>query len=162
MQRKLNRLARAILLLVLLGLAAGLQAAYSPAARAHGDVIRSEPAANTVLEEAPERVTIWFTERLETQFGDIQVLDGQGQRVDRGDSAVDDQDRTVMSASLPPRRSDRQWQPPSQRSARAARSSARASQRAPSPPAPSRLRIRKEVRCCETTPHRGRAGVRGT
>ena len=47
MQRKLSHPARLILLLVLLGLAAGLQAAYSPLARAHGDVIRSEPAANT-------------------------------------------------------------------------------------------------------------------
>jgi copper transport protein len=74
----------------------------APAVWAHADLVRSEPPANSVLSQPPERVTIWFTEPLEPQFADIQVLDAGGQRVDNGDTAVDPQDRTRLSVSLPP------------------------------------------------------------
>jgi copper transport protein len=55
-----------------------------------------------VLQEPPDRVVIWFTEPIEPSFSEIQVLDSQGQRVDNGDSAVDSNDPTVMSVTLPP------------------------------------------------------------
>ncbi|MFQ6026734.1 MAG: copper resistance protein CopC [Dehalococcoidia bacterium] len=68
----------------------------------HANLARSEPAANSVLEETPQRVVIWFTEPLEPRFSQIQVLNSQAQRVDQGDSAVDANDPTVMSVSLQP------------------------------------------------------------
>ena len=102
MNGRFSRIGRAFLLLVIIGLVASLQPSLTPAVLAHGDVVRSEPGPGSVLEQSPAGVTVWFTEPLEPQFGKIHVLDGQGRRLDKGDSAVDSQDPTVMSVSLPP------------------------------------------------------------
>ena len=74
----------------------------SQVAEAHANIVRSEPIANSVLDESPDRITIWFTEPMEARFSEIQVLNSTGARVDNEDSAVDANDRTVMSVSLPP------------------------------------------------------------
>lgn len=68
---------------------------------AHANVEISDPAPESELDESPERIVIQFTEPLETQFSSIKLLDADGQRVDDGDSALDQTDRTVMSVSLP-------------------------------------------------------------
>jgi copper transport protein len=80
--------------LVYLGLA--------PDVRAHANLVRAEPAPNAVLDSAPSQVTIWFTEPLEPQFGQIQVLDSAGRRVDNDDSTVGQQDPTMVSVTLQP------------------------------------------------------------
>ena len=67
---------------------------------AHANYVESDPAANSVLEDSPERVTIRFTEPLEPDLSEIQVFDTQGVRVDEGDSAVDPSDPLVMSVSV--------------------------------------------------------------
>lgn len=69
---------------------------------AHANLERSQPAANSVLDQPPDRVTIWFTEPLEADFSQIQVLDSTGQQVDNGDSALDPNDPKVMSVTLKP------------------------------------------------------------
>ena len=69
---------------------------------AHANQERSQPAPNSVQEEPPDRVVIWLTEPIEAGFSEIQVLDSQGSRVDNRDSAVDSNDPTVMSVTLPP------------------------------------------------------------
>jgi len=68
---------------------------------AHANVELSDPAPESELDEAPERIVIQYTESLEPQFSSIKVLDANGQRVDGADSAVDRTDPTVMSVSLP-------------------------------------------------------------
>ena len=73
----------------------------SQVVEAHANLVRSEPAANTTLDAAPDRITIWFTEPMEAGFSEIQVLNSVGVRVDNGDSAVDANDLTVMSVGLP-------------------------------------------------------------
>ena len=74
---------------------------YAPeSASAHANLVRSEPAANEVLAEPPDRVVIWFTEEIEPAFSKIEVLDSGGSRVDNADSSVDGNDLTVMSVSL--------------------------------------------------------------
>lgn len=70
-------------------------------AEAHANIVRSEPAANSTLDASPERITIWFTEPMETGFSEIRVLNSAGARMDNGDSVVDANDLTVMSVSLP-------------------------------------------------------------
>jgi copper transport protein len=88
-----------------LALVAGLLASAAwfsvPVVLAHADLARSEPAANSVLERPPQQVVIWFTEPIEAGFSEIQVLNSQGERVDNNDSAVDNNDPTVMSVTLP-------------------------------------------------------------
>ena len=70
------------------------------AVEAHANYVESDPAANSVLEDSPERVTIRFTEPLEPDLSEVQVFDAQGVRVDEGDSAVDPSDPLVMSVSV--------------------------------------------------------------
>ena len=69
-------------------------------AESHANYVESDPAANSVLENSPERVTIRFTEPLEPALSNIQVFDTQGIRVDEGDSAVSPSDPLVMSVSV--------------------------------------------------------------
>ena len=69
---------------------------------AHANLARASPAPNSVLDEAPSRVAIWFTEPIEPSLSEIQVLDAQGSRVDDGDNLVDTNDPLAMSAGLTP------------------------------------------------------------
>ena len=88
--------------LLILALACALALAAQPqVAEAHANLIRSEPPANSTLDTSPERITLWFSEPMEAAFSEIQVLNATGARVDDKDSAVDANDLTVMSVSLP-------------------------------------------------------------
>ena len=71
-------------------------------ALAHANLARASPVPNSVLEEAPSRVAIWFTEPIEPSLSEIQVLNAQGSRVDDGDSLVDANDPLAMSIGLTP------------------------------------------------------------
>ncbi len=69
--------------------------------RAHASFLRAEPPPNAMLPDHTHLITIWFTEPLEPQFSEIQVLDRQGQRVDSGNSHVLEDEPMAMSVSLP-------------------------------------------------------------
>lgn len=85
---------------LLLTLALLLLAQARPA-QAHAAFLRSDPAPNSVLPEHTHQVTIWFSEPLEPDFSEIQVLNTQGQQVDSGNSQVLPNDPMAMSVSLP-------------------------------------------------------------
>ena len=67
---------------------------------AHANLVSSEPAANSELEEAPDRIIIRFTEPIEPSLSNIQVLGASGQRVDLDNSVVDDLNPLVMSVGV--------------------------------------------------------------
>ena len=69
---------------------------------AHANLAKAVPSPNSVLDEAPERVVIWFTEPIEPSLSEIRVLDSLGARVDDGASFVDPNDATAMSVGLGP------------------------------------------------------------
>ena len=69
-------------------------------ASAHANLASSDPAPNSELEEAPDRIIIWFTEPIEPSLSSIRVLDASGQQVDEGNSVVDDLNPLVMSVGL--------------------------------------------------------------
>ncbi|MYD51603.1 MAG: c-type cytochrome [Dehalococcoidia bacterium] len=69
-------------------------------ASAHANLADADPAPNSVLDTAPSRITIWFTEPLEPSFSSIEVLDSEGSRVDNDDSEVDTSNLTVMYVTL--------------------------------------------------------------
>ncbi len=69
---------------------------------AHANYAESDPAANSVVEKSPSRVTIRFTEPLEPALSEIQVFDSRGDRVDGQDSVVDPSDPLLMSVSVGP------------------------------------------------------------
>ncbi|OGO52447.1 MAG: hypothetical protein A2148_02725 [Chloroflexi bacterium RBG_16_68_14] len=90
--------------LVLLALV-GLGLLVGPAhVSAHADYERSEPARGAVLLEPPARVDVWFTQDVFKKQGAnfVRVFDEQDVQVSQGDGEVDDNDRTHVSATLPP------------------------------------------------------------
>jgi copper transport protein len=67
---------------------------------AHALLVRSNPAANAVLEKAPVQVELFFSEAVEEQLSTIRVIDSSNTAVDAGDVRVDPADPTRMTVSL--------------------------------------------------------------
>jgi copper transport protein len=88
------------MLVGLLG-ALALMAALRPAsARAHANLVQSDPPAQAVLPQAPERVQLTFSEDVEPSEIEVQVWDAQRRRVDRGDAALIPGTRNAVAVSL--------------------------------------------------------------
>lgn len=68
-------------------------------AQAHAEMVDSNPAANAVLPVAPERITLTFSETLEPNFTQAQVLDSARRSVDTGDVRISG-DRLSLSLGL--------------------------------------------------------------
>jgi len=67
---------------------------------AHALLVRSNPAANAVLEQAPVQVELFFSEHLEPKLSSISVVDSNNLIVDAGDVRVDSADPTRMTVTL--------------------------------------------------------------
>ena len=96
-RRRRQSLALAVLMLVLLST---LWWTTAGEVSAHANLVSSEPAANSELQEAPDRIIIRFTEPIEPSLSHIRVLSASGQRVDLDNSLVDDLNPLVMSVSV--------------------------------------------------------------
>jgi copper transport protein len=88
-------------LLLLLGVMTTAPLGLAPHAEAHANLLRAVPEPNAVLQQPPAQVTLWFSERIAPAFSAIQVFDAQGQRVDRNDNAVDQEEATAVTVTLP-------------------------------------------------------------
>lgn len=69
-------------------------------ASAHAELAGSDPGIDGVLEQSPPAVTLWFTERPEPSFSEIQVLDASARRVDRGTPRPDPADPLALRAMV--------------------------------------------------------------
>ena len=67
---------------------------------AHADIVRSDPAANAVLDKAPSQITIEFTEAVEPSLSKIEVLFDDGTVVDGNDTSLDPNNPNVLHVSL--------------------------------------------------------------
>jgi copper transport protein len=67
---------------------------------AHADMVRSDPAANAVLKQAPAQITIEFTEPVEPRLSKIEVLYADGSVADNNDTWRDPNDPKVLHVSL--------------------------------------------------------------
>jgi len=95
------RLRRSLLILGALALFAAL--GMNPnAAYAHANYVRSAPAAEAAIFEAPALVQIWFSEPLSLGGSRLGVRDTSGRQVDKGDARLDPGDDRSMRVSLPP------------------------------------------------------------
>ena len=87
-----------------LGLAATVLLASAllagPAAEAHAVLVRSSPPHRAVLAQAPERVELWFNERLEPAYSTASVWSEAGAQVDARDVEVTTDDPRRLSVSL--------------------------------------------------------------
>jgi copper resistance protein C len=76
--------------------------ALSPAAAsAHSLLVRSEPGRNVTVTRAPERVKLWFSERIEPAYAKLSVWSEAGKQVDARDAAVAPDDPALLSVSTP-------------------------------------------------------------
>ncbi len=57
--------------------------------RAHANLIQSVPEVNASLDRSPAQIELFFSESVEPSFSTIQVIDGNGNRVDNDDTLVD-------------------------------------------------------------------------
>jgi methionine-rich copper-binding protein CopC len=72
-------------------------------ALAHAEPERSNPAAESVIPEAPDTVEIWFTQELFRREGANTIaVEGPNGRVDNGELVLDDADREHLSVGLQP------------------------------------------------------------
>jgi len=70
-------------------------------ADSHAVLVRSTPAARAVLSHPPDRVRLWFNERLEPAFSSATVWSESGARMDRQDVRVGPDDPNQLSVTLP-------------------------------------------------------------
>lgn len=68
---------------------------------AHATPTEYDPPNQSVLDQSPGQVTISYSERVEEKVSLIRVFDGQGNRVDHGDSQVLPDDARAFQVSVP-------------------------------------------------------------
>jgi copper resistance protein C len=83
----------ASLLLIMLG---------ATGAEAHAHLDHSSPAVGSTVPSAPQEITLWFTQNLEAVFSTVEVLDGNGGRVDDGKPSISGNTMRVALKPLPP------------------------------------------------------------
>lgn len=98
--RRVRRLALTMLL-------AGIVGLYWPAAvtakvQAHADLVRSEPAANSVVPVAPAELHLWFSEPPEPRLSQIALYTSESVRVATGSAQAMRQDKYGLSVPLKP------------------------------------------------------------
>jgi hypothetical protein len=69
---------------------------------AHAFLVKSLPARRVALRRPPDRVRLWFNERLEPAYSWVAVVDGNGKPVDNQDVRVGPDDPKLLSVTLPP------------------------------------------------------------
>jgi len=77
----------------------------APPAAAHASLVRSAPAHRAVLGQMPERVQLWFNERLEPAYSTVSVWNEAGAQMDAGDVAVGPDDPRRLSVTVEARQS---------------------------------------------------------
>src|SRR5919199_5298306 len=68
---------------------------------AHAQLLHTEPADGAVLDKAPERVRLFFSEPIERDFFALEVYNQNRVRVDRHDARIAPDNMTVLEVSLP-------------------------------------------------------------
>lgn len=72
----------------------------APSAQAHAILIRSDPPVNARLQDPPPVVSAFFSEALDTRLSSLQVVNGEGKRVDSGETRFGP-DSAQMSTDIP-------------------------------------------------------------
>ncbi|MCL6592678.1 MAG: FixH family protein [Alicyclobacillus sp.] len=74
----------------------------APPVSAHAYIVRSIPALDQVLPQAPGQVELWFDEPVQASASDLVVLDANGHRADQGDGHINPQQPQELVCSLQP------------------------------------------------------------
>ena len=87
-----------LLAMLLLG---GLLLLLPKPVQAHAVPVQAEPAANTILEEAPDQLRIWFNEPIVPDLSRISLLTQAGQAIEAGAAASGDDENRSLVLVLP-------------------------------------------------------------
>ena len=68
---------------------------------AHSLLVRSQPAQRATVSRPPERIQMWFSERLEPAYASASVWNEAGKQVDGRDATVDASDPSLLSVGTP-------------------------------------------------------------
>ena len=71
-------------------------------ASAHAFLERADPRVGSTVRTSPDKVRLWFTQRLEPAYSRAEVFEGAGQRVGLGPSVLDPGDRALLTIAIPP------------------------------------------------------------
>jgi methionine-rich copper-binding protein CopC len=83
-------------------IAAALLAALAGTALAHAQLQRAAPPVGATVRKAPDRVELWFSERLEPSLCRIEVRDAAGRRIDKNDAHAAPDDSRHLVATVGP------------------------------------------------------------
>lgn len=86
--------------LVILGL--GLALVASPPAGAHAEYYASEPPRGARLDAAPTEVVVTLSEAIDPAGSGLDVTDAEGNRVDEGETRIENGATPILRASLKP------------------------------------------------------------
>ncbi len=100
MKSFLHRFTTRRLFLLALPLAICLTLLFPAVASAHAILLRSNPAADSVLSVAPQQVSMWFSEALNPALSTAVVINDQNKRFDNRDVHVSPNDPTEMALTL--------------------------------------------------------------
>ncbi len=70
-------------------------------AQAHSILIRSEPADNSILQDSPQQIRLWFSEAFIPEFSSARILDLNGNPINVISQPVDPGDPTLMTLAIP-------------------------------------------------------------
>jgi copper resistance protein C len=55
------------------------------ASHAHAILVKSQPAKDETVKEAPKQIDLWFNDPVRSEYKALAVIDGEGKRVDNHD-----------------------------------------------------------------------------
>jgi methionine-rich copper-binding protein CopC len=67
---------------------------------AHAYLVKSLPAQRAVLHRAPNKIQLWFNERLEPRYSSLSIVGDDGRAVEMEPSAVDPNDAKLLTATV--------------------------------------------------------------
>ena len=71
-------------------------------AHAHALLDHANPRVGSTVGAAPTELSLWFTQKLEPAFSNVEVRDSNGARVDEGRAQVDPSDASLLRVALKP------------------------------------------------------------
>jgi len=71
-------------------------------AHPHALLDHANPRVGSTVASAPMELLLWFTQKLEPAFSNVEVRDSNGARVDEGHAQVDPSDGSLLRVALKP------------------------------------------------------------
>lgn len=69
---------------------------------AHAKMVKSEPAKDSVIATAPQKVDVWFDDKVGSEFKALAVIDSTGKRMDNKDVQQETFNEAHLYATLQP------------------------------------------------------------